>query len=240
MNMPNIPWALSRRTVLKAAAGAMAYGAGFGFAQSVPGVNDRPVTPTPLAPSGDRRDRGRAQVLFADLQPGLIAGSRTASPNDLALGVGVLARAAQILGLPMTFSLVPEGGKWGKALSELQPFITPENAFWRTSAGAFMDQPTVDHLNANGRKLLILSGFAAEVVVLHTALGALDAGYEVQVPVDAIGGITARTQEAVLRQIERAGGVTTSIHSVITRIAPDLGTPPGSTALDALKPLRAS
>jgi hypothetical protein len=55
-----------------------------------------------------------------------------------------------------------------------------------------------------------------------------------------IGRFTARKHEAVLRQIERAGGVTTSIHSVITRIAPDLGMPPGSTALDALKPLRVS
>ncbi|ALM84229.1 hypothetical protein ASB57_15725 [Bordetella sp. N] len=218
----------------------MIAGTGMGSAEAAPGINTNPVVPTPLAPTTRKSDAKRAQVLFADLQPALIKGSRTTPPEQLVLGVGTLAKAAQILALPMTFSLVPEGGRWGRALPALQPYIREDNAFWRTSAGAFMDTPTVDHLHANGRPLLILSGFAAEVVVLHTALGALEAGYEVHVPVDAIGGITTSTQEAALKQIERAGGVTTSIHSIITRIAPDLGAPPGSTALQALRPLRAS
>jgi hypothetical protein len=47
------------------------------------------------------------QILFADLQPELIRGSKTVDPAKLAHAVGVLAQVGQILGWPMIFSLTP-------------------------------------------------------------------------------------------------------------------------------------
>ena len=74
--------------------------------------------------------------------------------------------------------------------------------------------------------------------MLRTALSALESDYRVQVPVDACGGLSARTDEAALRQIEAAGGVTTSVISLVTAMAPDFEREPGRNTFAALQALR--
>ena len=74
----------------------------------------------------------------------------------------------------------------------------------------FMPEPQRDHG----------VGCATEAVVLRAALSALERGYRVQVPVDARGGFSARTENATLRQIEAAGGA-----SILARCARLLGLP---------------
>ena len=178
------------------------------------------------------------QILFADLQPSLVAGSRTVHPDLLSTAAGALARAADVLNIPMTFSIIPEGGEPGNLIPQLLPYANKHNTYSRTVASPFLDEPTSTALLKNERKVLVIAGFSSEVVVLHASLDALAAGYAVQVPLDVIGGRSQRTESAILSQIERAGGVTTSVLTLITRLEPDLSCPPGSTALAALQMLR--
>ena len=56
-------------------------------------------------------DPKTVQVLFADLQPQIVARSKTNPPEALARSVAVLARVARLLHLPMHLSVVPEGGQ---------------------------------------------------------------------------------------------------------------------------------
>jgi hypothetical protein len=199
----------------------------------------RPTEVKPQAPfARARMQTNNTQVLFADLQPGLVAASITTSTAMISTAAEALAAGADILGLPMTFSVVHESGKQGRVIPELARYSTPENTFDRTSASPLLDGPTADALARNGRRFLIVAGFSAEVVVLHAVLDALEAGYEVHVPVDTVGSRSARTESAVLRQMDRAGAVTTSIHTVLTRLEPDLSQPPGSAVMTALKGLR--
>jgi nicotinamidase-related amidase len=79
---------------------------------------------------------------------------------------------------------------------------------------------------------------ATEAVVLHAALSALESDYRVQVPVDACGGLSERTEDAALRQIEAAGGVTTCVVSLVTAMAPDFAQEPGRNTFAALQALR--
>ena len=74
----------------------------------------------------------------------------------------------------------------------------------------FMPEPQRDHG----------AGCATEAVVRRAALSALERGYRVQVPVDARDGLSARTENAALRQIEAAGGA-----SILARCARLLGLP---------------
>jgi hypothetical protein len=67
---------------------------------------------------------------------------------------------------------------------------------------------------------------------------AIAAGYRAYVPVDACGGMSSRTEDAALRQIEAAGGVTTSVVSLVTAMAPDFAQEPGRNTLAALQALR--
>lgn len=95
------------------------------------------------------------------------------------------------------------------------------------SASPFLDSATVEALGGSDRKVLIIAGFAAEVVTVHAVLDALARGYQVLVPVDACGGFSERTENAAFRQMEAAGAITTSVLSVATKLAPDFTTSQG-------------
>jgi nicotinamidase-related amidase len=180
------------------------------------------------------------QVLFMDLQPGLIASSKTVQSASLANAAATLAHCATILALPMAFCVVPGGNAPGRIIAELAQYATNNNTHSRTVASPFMDKEIVSALAAHQRMHLVIAGFSAEVAVLQSALDAIDAGYSVYVPIDATGSRSGRTETAALRQIEKAGGVVTSVLSLVTTLAPDFSCPPGSLALRALESLRAA
>jgi hypothetical protein len=90
-------------------------------------------------------------------------------------------------------------------------------------------------MRAHDRRTLVIAGFATEVASLHAALDAIKMGYAAQFPVDANGGMSARSDDAAFRQIERAGGVTTSVVTLATTLAPDFATNPGTQVLQRLR-----
>ena len=183
-------------------------------------------------------DAAAVQVLFADLQRSIVARSKTASPAALAASAGVLAEVAGLLGLPVHFSIVPDEGRPPVLIPELARHAEGAGLLPRVSASPFLDGPTRSALAAADRNTLNVAGFATEVVVLHAVRAAVAAGYQVLVPVDACGGMSARTEDAAFRQIEAAGGVTTAVVSLVTSLAPDFSAPPGQQAFAALQLLR--
>jgi nicotinamidase-related amidase len=98
----------------------------------------------------------------------------------------------------------------------------------------------VEGLARSERKVLVVAGFATEVVVLHAVLDARNQGYQVLVPVDACGSMSERTEEAALRQIEAAGAITTSVVSIATKLAPDFTTDVGKKMFGIVQKLRLS
>ncbi|MEV0200103.1 hypothetical protein [Nonomuraea sp. NPDC050691] len=52
--------------------------------------------------------------------------------------------------------------------------------------------------------------------------------------VDACGGMTPRTEQAALRQIETAGGVVTSVAGLVSDMVRDFTTPVGRQAIASL------
>ena len=105
-------------------------------------------------------------------------------------------------------------------------------------ADPFLDRQTRQAIDAVKRPVLVIAGCATEAVVLHAALSALERNYWVQVPVDACGGLSERTEDAALGQIEAAGGVMTSVVSLVTAMAPDFAQEPGRNTFAALQALR--
>lgn len=57
--------------------------------------------------------------------------------------------------------------------------------------------------------------------------------------VDAIGGQSERTENAILHQVERAGGVSASNWTLASRLEPDFQHPPGELAFEVTRTLRA-
>jgi nicotinamidase-related amidase len=183
-------------------------------------------------------DPNTVQVLFADLQPQIVARSKTNAPDALARSAAVLAQVARLLHLPMHLSVVPEGGQRPELIPELAWETEGVAQYQRLSASPFLDEATRAAIAATGRQHLVIAGFATEAVVLHGVLDAIAAGYQVYVPVDACGGMSSRTEDAAFRQIEAAGGVTTSVVTLVTALAPDFSTDLGKKAFGILQSLR--
>jgi Isochorismatase family len=183
-------------------------------------------------------DPNTVQVLFADLQSQIVARSKTNTPDALARSAAVLAQVARLLHLPMRHSVVPEGGLRPELIPELARETDGVAQYPRVSASPFLDEATRTAIAATGRQHLVVAGFATEAVVLHSVRGAIAAGYLPYVPVDACGGMSFRTEDAAFRQIEAAGGVTTSVVSVVTMLAPDFSTDLGGKAFRILQSLR--
>ncbi len=172
--------------------------------------------------------RENAAILFLDLQEEIVKNSATLPLDRLTRNAGVLAKLAALHKLPYFLSAVPPGGAFLDAVTA--PLGNPAPSM-RTETTAFADAGIVEGLRASGRKILILSGVASEIVVQRTALDALGAGYQVQVAVDASGGINARTEDAAWRRIIAAGGVTTSVTTFGAELAGDFRTDIGGATL---------
>lgn len=171
------------------------------------------------------------QVIFVDLQPELTKASYSVAPQALATNARVLAKIAGINQAPVTFSTVSVAGQPGHLLPELLPYANAGNTYPRVPAGTFMDPALVAALAAHHRKVLVVSGYATEVAVLQTALGALDAGYRVYVVVDAVGSKSTRTERAAFDEMAQAGATPISVLALAGMLAPDFSRPPGSRVL---------
>jgi Isochorismatase family len=184
----------------------------------------------------DQLSTHSAQLLLCDLQPEIVARSKTIHPAVLNKSAGVLLEIAKLFSLPTTLSGVPEGDS-PELISELRGSGFAQEKM-RVSVSPFLDEPTKNLLAQSNRKVLIIGGFATEAVVLHAVLDARAEGYEVLVPVDVCGGMSERTEQAALGQIIAAGAITTSVVSIATKLVPDFTTDLGKELFSIVQKLR--
>ena len=76
-------------------------------------------------------------------------------------------------------------------------------------------------MEKTGRKKLIMTALWTEACLTFPALDALAEGYEVYVPVDAVGGTSVAAHEAALRRIEQAGGKMISVPQLFCELQRD-------------------
>ncbi|MFF4620563.1 isochorismatase family protein [Nonomuraea jabiensis] len=174
-------------------------------------------------------DHTSVQLVFADLQDSIVEASATNPASDIRRSAKVLGGLASALGIPFTVSAAPRPG--GPGVIEEVPGVEP---YVRTGPSCWDDTAWRADVLAAGRGTLAVCGVTTEIVVLRTALDALAEGLAVQVLVDACGGMTARTEEAALRQIEAAGGVVTSVAGFASDMVRDFTTPTGRQVIAAL------
>lgn len=80
----------------------------------------------------------------------------------------------------------------------------------------------------------MIAGVATEIIVQHSALSGAARGFNVQIAVDACGGLSSRTEEAAFRRLTQAGIVMTSIASIAGQLAGDFSQPGGAAVLEIL------
>ena len=171
---------------------------------------------------------GNAAVLFLDLQEGTMSGVKTIGGHRLRRAAGALAKLCRLHALPHFLSSVPEAGAFTKRV--LDPLDHPPLRP-RSVTSAFGDPQLVADLKDGGRTLLLLAGVASEIVVLRTALDAIDAGYDVHILIDACGGFSDRTEAAAWSRATAAGATMSSVVTAGAELAGDFTTETGARTL---------
>ncbi len=146
-----------------------------------------------------------------------------------------LATLAKIFELPVIVTVVPgQDGTPGALMPELVDVLGPVTPLVRFTTDSF-DNPAIRAaIEATGRKTLLLSGVATEIAVMRPALRGVRNGYDVQVVLDACGGVSARSEDAALRRLTQAGVTLTSIAALTGELAADFTQPKGQQAIPVM------
>lgn len=193
------------------------------------------MTINPIKESKTQMTAASTQILFIDVQPEIVAGAKTNTPQRMVDACVAVAKLGRLYGLPIHASVVNTGMGEPRLVPELAEIIPDVTPLVRTMAPVFEDGPTTKAIEAAGRRDLIVCGIVTEVAVLLAAFGAVARGYEVHIPVDACAGITQRTEEAAFRRIESFDANTASTATLGALLAMDLGSPKGRETMQILK-----
>ena len=137
--------------------------------------------------------------------------------------VGV-AKAGRAFALPIVHSTVNvKTGLNKPPIPHLRKVLGDLPTFDRTSINAWEDLEFTEAVTATGRKKLIMTALWTEACLTFPALDALQAGYEVYVVADAVGGTSVEAHQAALRRIEQAGGKMISLMQLICELQRDWG-----------------
>lgn len=146
-------------------------------------------------------------LIVIDYQPIQVSSIRSMPREELVFNIASVVKAAVNFGLPIVHSTVNvETGRNKPPIQQLQDLIGDLPTYDRTSINAWEDGEFKQAVKALGRRKLIMTALWTEACLIFPSLDAIQEGYEVYVPVDAVGGTSAAAHKAALRQIEQAGG----------------------------------
>jgi nicotinamidase-related amidase len=160
-------------------------------------------------------------VIFIDHQPELLSGVANGDRRDLRDSVEVLAKAAKIFSVPVILTAVEAKGFSGKIAPLLLDFFPDQTPIERSSMNAWDDQGFVAAVRSTGRRNFLMAALWSEACLVFPALQMLEEGYGVYAIKDASRGTSPAAQEAALRRIEQAGGVSLTALQVLLEFQRD-------------------
>jgi Amidases related to nicotinamidase len=147
-------------------------------------------------------DAKRSQFLLVDVQENLAP--IMADGRSVYRGCGLLLRAAERLGIPLTVSeQYPKG--LGPTVGELKALVPPEAIVEKIHFSCQSEPAVAQRIQGLGREQVVIAGIEAHVCVLQSALELKAAGYQVFVAGDACSSRAQANHQAALRRMEAAG-----------------------------------
>jgi nicotinamidase-related amidase len=132
------------------------------------------------------------------------------------------AKAAVAYDLPIVHSTVNvKTGLNKPPIPQLRKVLGKSPTYDRTTINSWEDVEFRKAVEATGRKKLIMTALWTEACLTFPALDALKEGYEVYVPVDAVGGTSLAAHDAALRRIEQAGAKMISVTQLFCELQRD-------------------
>ena len=175
-------------------------------------------------------------LVLIDYQKEMFEVIRSETDADLAeLNVRLLAKTAKSFGMPIVLSTVGVGyGLNGPTLPSILAELDGVEPIDRSSMNAFEDVAFRDAVKATGRKRLIVGGLHTEICLTFATVQALQDGYEVMYPTDAVGGRSPVAHRSAIERLAHAGAVPTTSLAVVTELFRDWAGPLAGPALDVI------
>lgn len=144
--------------------------------------------------------------IIIDYQPIQVSSIRSIAQDELVFNIVGCAKAAVNYGLPVVHSTVNIATGLNKPpIQPIRDVLGAYPTYDRTSINSWEDVEFKKAVEETGRKKLIMTALWTEACLAFPALDAIDEGYEVYVPVDAVGGTSSAAHDAALRRVEQAG-----------------------------------
>ncbi len=164
-------------------------------------------------------DAAGTALILVDIQEKLLPA--ISSHEDIVRRQKILVGAAKNLPLHVIVTeQYPKG--LGRTVPEISSLFDPA---WplieKTSFSCFGEPAFRTLLKASPFKSLIVAGIETHVCIQQTVLDALDDGYRVFVPEDAVGSRKEPEKAAALRLLARRGAAVTSVESVLFMLMRD-------------------
>ncbi|AXQ27522.1 hydrolase [Solimonas sp. K1W22B-7] len=144
-------------------------------------------------------------VALIDLQGQMLFGTASHDRQTIINNNVVLAKAAQVFGVPVVLSTVESksfsGNTWPQVLAAL-PGVAPIE---RSSMNSWDDDNFVAAIKKTGKKKIVLSGLWTETCVALPTIQAIHDGYEVYVVEDCCGDVSLLSHENAMKRVIQAG-----------------------------------
>lgn len=168
-------------------------------------------------------EREQAVYFVIDMQERLLPAME--HPERLKKNASILAQAAKAYGLPILYTVqYPKG--LGETYEELQKDFEEVGAFRaeKTAYDGFVPEIR-QALADSGRKQIVLAGMETHICLFQTTRSLLADGYNVFIPVDAVGSRTKENHRTALELLREMGAVITSTESVLFDLMKDAKDP---------------
>jgi nicotinamidase-related amidase len=163
-----------------------------------------------------------AALLIIDYQPTQVKSLKSIDHDELVVNIITVAKTAKTYRLPIVLSTVNVAtGANGPTVQPLVDVLADVKPIDRTSINAWEDVEFRQAVERTGRRKLIIAALWTEACLLFPAIDVMRLGYEVFVPVDAVGGTSTLAHETALRRVEQHGAQLTSMASILCELQRD-------------------
>ncbi|MDA3625695.1 isochorismatase family protein [Saccharopolyspora sp. WRP15-2] len=189
----------------------------------------------PASKFTERLTRENAAVVLVDHQVGLYSGVRDIPVGELKHNVVALAKAAQVLSLPLVVTTTAAESMWGPVIPELAE-VLPDGVqvIDRSTVNAWDDPRVLEAIRATGRNKLIITGISTEVCLALPAISATGEGFDAYAVIDASGTFWQTKREAGLLRMQQAGVIPIDYSTAIVEILADNADPLAADVYTAL------
>lgn len=177
-------------------------------------------------------DRNTTTLVVIDYQEKLLP--KIVNADAVSAQAIKLIRFARELDIPILWTeQYPKG--LGHTVETVASELSGLTPIAKTAFGCLGDPGFAGALDATGRRQLLLTGIEAHICVMQTALLAIEKGYKVYIPRDAVGSRFESEYTAGLDRLERAGAELVTTEMAIFEMLREAGTPEFKKALPLIK-----